>query len=243
MNSTATASAKILLPTVLKNLSIGSVLDVGCGCGAWLSVWEALGVADTFGVDGDYVDSTQLLIPKDQFLSADLSAGFSLGRTFDLVQCLEVAEHLPKESSALLVKSLVSHGKMILFSAAVPGQGGIHHVNEQPYEYWRRLFQEEDYLPVDLVRDSVARNTAVSPWYRYNTILYVHQALIDSLPPEVSATLVPSKKPIPDVSPCLYRVRKTILRFLPVPLMTLAARFNERLVYRRVLRGSEETVC
>ena len=84
---------------------VQSVLDVGCGAGAWLTVWKSLG-AETLGLDGNYVRPEQLLISPGEFSAVDLSASFSLDRRFDLAQSLEVAEHLPASSGGF-VDSLV----------------------------------------------------------------------------------------------------------------------------------------
>src|SRR5271165_1063667 len=77
------------------HLNPKSVVDVGCGIGTWLKVWSELGAEDILGVDGDYVRQDQLLIPPDRFKAMDLSNPLALKRKFDLVQSLEVAEHLP----------------------------------------------------------------------------------------------------------------------------------------------------
>jgi hypothetical protein len=61
----------------------------------------------------------------------DIAAPFDLGRHFDLEPCLETAQHVETEHSSALVESLVRDGDIILFSAALPGQIDLHHVNEQ----------------------------------------------------------------------------------------------------------------
>ena len=91
------------------------------------------------GVDGPYVDRCKLLIDAGDFHAADLAAPIDLGRQFDLVQSLEVAEHLPAAKAEQFVETLTAHGSRILFSAAVPGQGGENHINEQLPDYWRAL--------------------------------------------------------------------------------------------------------
>ena len=118
VNSGSTRSAHGLLPVLTRALTVGSVLDAGCGQGAWLSVWRELGVEDVIGIDGDYVRRDKLLIPGERFIAADLARGFDVGRKFDLVQSLEVAEHLPAAKAESFVESIVAHGNMVLFSAA-----------------------------------------------------------------------------------------------------------------------------
>jgi SAM-dependent methyltransferase len=115
---------------------VRSVVDFGCGSGVWLAAWQRLVVDDVIGVDGEQARSS-LKISAERFLAADLRKPIRLGRRFDLAQSLEVAEHLPPQSASVFVETLTTHAPLILFSAAVPGQGGEHHVNEQPPEYWR----------------------------------------------------------------------------------------------------------
>ena len=53
---------------------------------------------------------------------------------------MEVAEHLPREKASVFIDTLTKHSGIVLFSAAVPGQGGTYHVNEQWPKYWNELF-------------------------------------------------------------------------------------------------------
>ena len=152
---TATRSAAALLARLALGFTPGSVLDVGCGRGAWLEAWKARGIPTVVGVDGDHLDRSRLRIGGSEFRIDDLSRPFDLGRRFDLVQCLEVAEHVPAAAARDLVASLVRHGDVVLFSAAPPGQGGEHHVNEQPREYWMAQFAAHGFAAFDCVRPAV----------------------------------------------------------------------------------------
>ncbi|TMJ41769.1 MAG: methyltransferase domain-containing protein [Alphaproteobacteria bacterium] len=150
--SFAVRSAQRVVPELTAALPVRSVVDFGCGQGAWLSVWATAG-ATVVGVDGSYIDRRGLLIDPGDFYAADLAAPINLGRQFDLVQSLEVAEHLPGAKAAQFVDTLTAHGACVLFSAAVPGQGGENHVNEQPLGYWRAIFRERRLsAPADLRR-------------------------------------------------------------------------------------------
>ena len=232
INRGAIASAEVVVALLAEQLSVRSIADFGCGQGAWLSVWRRFGAAETIGIDGDYVTRESLLIQPSDFVAADLGAPVRLGRTFDLVQSLEVAEHLPAPAAAQFIDSLVAHGRIVLFSAAVPGQGGENHVNERPYEYWRRLFRERRYVPLDAVRPRIVRDPVVEPWYRYNTLLYVHESRLDSMPPALTRMRIPDDAPIADLSPLKYRMRKGLLRMLPVKVVSLLATTKHRLVLR-----------
>jgi SAM-dependent methyltransferase len=215
INSGSTASARVISPLLVQWLSPASLLDVGCGAGAWCKQWTESGVSAVFGVDGEYVNRSALLIPEGQFKSRDLSQSFDLNQQFDLVTSLEVAEHVAESSAKLFVENLARHGDAVMFSAAVPGQGGEFHVNEQPLDYWRAHFEALGFRCFDPVRPRVVGNVLVEPWYRYNTLLYVRGAKVNSLPREVLDTEVPSGSTIREMAPLSWRTRNAILRNLP----------------------------
>jgi len=172
MRNGATRSAEVIVPLVLQLLPVRSVLDVGCGDGSWLSVFRKLGVDDILGIDGDYVDPNSLQIPKDHFQAFDLTKPLILGRSFDLVISLEVAEHLPADCAGIFVESLTRVAPIILFSAAIPFQGGNQHVNERWQDKWAELFETHGYVPVDFIRKRVWQNETVEWWYAQNMLLF-----------------------------------------------------------------------
>lgn len=168
-------SAQSVLPAVFEFVGLpGSMLDVGCGVATWGGVARDLGVADYLGIDGDWVPRGQLRVAQEQFQSADLSKidHLQIDRRFDLAICLEVAEHLTESVAAKLVKFLTAHADCVLFGAAVPGQGGTHHVNEQWQSYWAEIFGECGFDAFDAIRPRIAGSGQVEYWYRQNTILY-----------------------------------------------------------------------
>lgn len=170
------------MPSVLNLTRPSSVIDVGCGTGTWLSVFASHGVADFLGVDGDYVDRTLLEIPADKFLPYDLSQPLALERQFDLVVSLEVAEHLPPSASDTFVESLARLGPVVLFSAAIPQQGGTDHLNEQWPEYWAERFERQGFLAADAIRPLIWTNENVESWYAQNSLLFVQRTHMPRFP-------------------------------------------------------------
>jgi SAM-dependent methyltransferase len=167
------ASAEVVVPIVIEHLQPRSVLDVGCGRGTWLRAFTDAGVHDVFGVDGPHISPSDLEIPSDRFRPHDLGEPFDVGRRFDLVTCLEVGEHLDERAAPTLVASLVAHAPAVMFSAAVPKQGGAGHVNERWPSYWAQLFNAHGYRAIDLVRPLVWNDDRVAFWYAQNTVLYL----------------------------------------------------------------------
>ncbi len=222
------ASARRIVALVQNWLHPQSVVDFGCGQGIWPGAWHAAGVADVQGVDGDYVDRAALCIPPAQFLATDLARPIDLHRRFDLVECLEVAEHIAPDAAAQLVDTLTRHGDVLLFSAAPPGQGGEHHVNEQPYAWWRERMAAHGFELFDCIRPRIAQDRNVQPWYRYNIFLYARRDHLAQLPEAIRQTHIPPHAPIPDVSPLRYRLRKQVVKQIPQVVADQLARVKAK---------------
>lgn len=178
---TSVPSAKEMVPEIVRLIDPVSVIDVGCGTGAWLSEFRARGVEDILGIDYD-VSEEDLLFPREKFLRVDLTRPFSIPRRFDLAVCLEVAEHLPVVSAHGFIGSLVRLAPVVLFSAAIPYQGGTHHVNEQWPEYWEGLFGAHGYAAIDCLRTEFWTNPNVAWWYAQNTVVFVQRDRISNYP-------------------------------------------------------------
>jgi len=175
-------SARIVVPIVMELFRPESVIDFGCGVGAWLRAFAENGVDDYLGLDGGYVDPARLVIAPSRFRTADLSAPRPIGRAYDLAVCLEVAEHLSPSAARALVRVLTAAAPVVLFSAAIPGQGGTHHVNEQWPAYWEALFARHDFRRLDPIRPRVWRDTRVDSWYRQNLFIYASAATVAASP-------------------------------------------------------------
>ena len=108
----ALTSAQVIVPYLIESYSPNSVVDIGCGRGAWLSSFAENGVKRYRGFDGQWVDKKELLIPVDRFTQANLET-FKAPKwvetnKFDLAISLEVAEHLPWQSAKNFIKQLTT---------------------------------------------------------------------------------------------------------------------------------------
>ena len=92
-----TKDAELIVPVLIDLFNPQSILDIGCGLGAFLKVFIDNGITDVQGIEGSWLDESKLLVNKDRILTTDIEDGFDLQRKFDIVICLEVAEHI-KES-------------------------------------------------------------------------------------------------------------------------------------------------
>lgn len=166
-------SAENVLKVVSKFVHPRSVVDLGCGVGGWLSYWQKNFGAEIFGIDGDYVDRKNLLIHAEDFHSFNLEERVTLNRRFDLAMTIEVAEHLTPARADSFVEDLTRLSDVILFSAAIPGQGGTNHVNEQWQSYWAQKFLRLGYVGIDCIRGEIWDNDATEVCHRQNIFIYI----------------------------------------------------------------------
>jgi SAM-dependent methyltransferase len=178
-------AARRILSALPKDLSIRRVADIGCGSGTFLAAALELGAEQVYGVEGSWVTPNMLDDDRIVFSAADLEQ--TLGKMpVDLALSLEVAEHLSPGRAEGFVADLVGMAPAVLFSAAIPGQGGVGHRNEQWQSYWAALFARNGYAAYDLVRPQIWADEAVPAWYRQNVVLYLDAATARRLAVEAS---------------------------------------------------------
>jgi len=167
--------AEIMLSVARQFIQPQSVVDVGCGLGGWLATWQKICGENVYiyGMDGDYVDRSQMFIDEKFFHPTNLEERITLKRRFDLAMNLEVAEHLSPERADSFVEDLTKLSDVILFGAAIPVQGGTNHINEQWQSYWAEKFLRLGYVAIDCVRPKVWSCNEVSRHYRQNVLVYV----------------------------------------------------------------------
>lgn len=176
---TAHAARRILgaLPSALPRASLA---DIGCGTGTWLATALELGSSRAFGIEGDWVTPAMLDDSRVAFAPQDLEQRFSGPRT-DLALSLEVAEHLSPARAASFVADLTALAPAVLFSAAIPGQGGVGHLNEQWQSWWAAQFATHGYAAHDVIRPAIWTDEAIPAWYRQNVVLYLDAATAATL--------------------------------------------------------------
>jgi SAM-dependent methyltransferase len=201
-------SAREIVPFIMESIALDCVVDVGCGLGAWLSVFQECGVGRVLGIDGDYVDRDRLKISPTDFRSHDLTQPLQIDRSFDLAMSMEVAEHLDSEYAENFVDTLVALAPVVLFSAAIPDQPGEHHVNCQWPAYWAELFYQRGYLLFDHLRLKFWQNDKVSWWYAQNILLFVKQSALHNYPKLTENFAYSTLPPAALVHPSLYLMQQ-----------------------------------
>lgn len=164
---------------ILNNyFTITSIVDIGGGVGTWAKTAEDMfqcKKSDVVLIEGDYIDKELLVLDEEQYISHNLEEKILLHRRFDVALTLEVAEHLSRERAKSFCEDLTQLSDIIIFSAAIPGQGGVGHINEQPLHYWVEYFEKYDYEAFDLVRPNIQNDMKIPYWYRQNILVYVNK--------------------------------------------------------------------
>ena len=204
-------SAAIVADLVVSALDPHSIVDVGCATGLWLAAFRKQGVADTLGVDGPWVDPARFAGPPETFRSHDLTQRVQVERRFDLALCLETAEHLPPERASSLVDDLVALAPLVLFSAAIPGQVGTGHINEQWPSYWRDLFAARNYDCHTALREQLWLRREVEVWYRQNILVFTAPDRTEQVAKALARLAASSAPPLDLVHPDLFaRERRNV---------------------------------
>lgn len=193
------SSATALAPTLVALFEPQTVIDVGCGEGWWAEAFSELG-CDVLGVDSGAIPTSPL---DDRFRAVDLTQPFPDLGTWDLAVCLEVAEHLPATRAEGFIKDLCGLAPDIVFSAAIPGQGGVGHINEQPPDYWVKLFRANGFDVSGMLRWMIWDDDRIENWYRQNLLIATSRP--ESYPDMFGH---PSAEPFHVVHPVLFDARR-----------------------------------
>lgn len=189
--SGALRAARAIAPVVCELIGTPmSVVDLGGGTGAWCMAFKECGAQRVYCIDHPAARTSELLIDEDEFQAADLSYDAIAPIRADLAICVEVAEHLPSSRADWIVGFLTESAPVVLFSAAIPRQGGAYHINEQPPWYWSQRFAARGYEQRDCLRGRILFDKSIPYWYRQNIMIYADPARI---PPFVSPPLLPEE--------------------------------------------------
>ena len=205
-------SAYEVLSIMFGVMEIHSIVDIGCGIGTWLKSGMNLGAETVLGVDGHWLDKEITVIDEKLIRIQDLERNIHLESTFDLAISLEVAEHLTESRADSFVKDLCALSDLILFSAAVPGQGGLNHINEQWQSYWAKKFQLQGYRAHDLVRWKLWSRSDIASWYRQNTIVYSRAGSMANKAIQSVSPFESDVDQLDVVHPEIFSLRKTKVR-------------------------------
>jgi len=180
-NGTEPNSQTLYLEFLLKLLDIKSICDLGCGPGYWVRAAKRLGIVDALGYDIPLAEGAHRIIEPNELIECDLSERYEFGRRFDLAVTTEVIEHIPQKKEKNFVDNCCRASDFVLFSGAVPYQGGVGHVNEQWLEHWSALFQRNGFHCHDLFREHFWHDSRIQYYYRQNTVLFASEEASSAL--------------------------------------------------------------
>lgn len=147
----------LLADALLDLLGFDSVLDVGCANAFLLERFAAAG-KEVAGIEASPA-VREVLSPA--LADAVVVGDFTLARAYrerpwDLVSCVEVAEHVePRRSRELVAVLAGAARRWIYFTAAPPGQSGRGHINCRAHEEWLGWFGEEGWRTAGEETDSL----------------------------------------------------------------------------------------
>jgi SAM-dependent methyltransferase len=202
----------LLLQYLARFHPFSSVVDVGCGGGSWLRAALDLGVTRAVGYDLVPVPDETLAVDRGLITITDLAVPIEASQRYDLAVSTEVAEHIPQAAADTFIDNLCRFSDIVLFSAALPYQGGIHHKNENWMEYWNRKFRHRDYVCFDIFREVFWSDTRIPYFYRQNCVLFARTKWSKALE---ARGLAPSVEPRSLVHPEL--LIQSVNRALPTP--------------------------
>jgi 2-polyprenyl-3-methyl-5-hydroxy-6-metoxy-1,4-benzoquinol methylase len=156
-----------------RRLTFQSVFDIGCGAGQLLRAFAQLG-KQTVGCEiseaGIRQAGNDLIV-----FQADAGQRILLSRHFDLVTCIEVAEHLDRRNADRLVENCTTYAEQVFFTAAVEGQVGVGHINLQPRRFWVDLFEKRGFSWQQAVSEQIRqemRDAEVVSWIVENMMVF-----------------------------------------------------------------------
>lgn len=170
-----------------------SVIDLGGGGGGWLKAFQEQGTKKILCIDNPCIKPKDLVISYENFMPFDLSNNLPEPIKCDFCISTEFAEHVSLKMSEKIVDFLTQSAPIILFSAAIPGQGGGGHINEQRHSFWKKLYEDKGYERFDLIRETILFDDTIPFWFRQNLYVYVNINYLKENNLELKKSFIPDE--------------------------------------------------
>lgn len=206
-------SAQHVVNIIKRYVMPESVLDIGCGVGTWLKAWQEAGVRKIQGMDANVMPDDVLLVPRDCIKIVDFEKSSLKSERFDLAMSLECLEHISEKRAQYVADVLLaSSADILLFSAAIPMQRGINHINCRPLQYWVDFFKKKGFSCYDIIRPvCIEKALPVNPSYMQNALVFAKGTMARRLKDKGAE---PIKKPVMFYHKC-YVDKKMIHKKYP----------------------------
>jgi SAM-dependent methyltransferase len=230
----AEKSAEIISDFILRNIEIATVQDIGCGDGVWLLEFSKKIKGGSFLAVDRNEGTFSALDSADERLTihpTDLARGVPVNEEiFDLSICLEVLEHLPYEAALNVMDYLKNTSRILLFSAATPGQGGTNHMNENPAEFWHSELYSRGFRQLDVIRPILKNSNAVPDYYKRNSFLYLNSHTKDFSHLQINWLDLVNELSIParDIRPRRTKVIHLLTSYVPTPIVTMVSNYMSK---------------
>jgi hypothetical protein len=163
---------KIMAEDIDKMFNPNSVIDIGCGSGF---IMKYINADKKQGIEGTANVYKVLRVDKNMVDIRDLRniihQDYPL---YDIAVSIEVAEHIEPQFANTFVENLCNLSHTIILTAAPPNQGGNHHVNCQPKEYWKEKFKKFNFQyskQTDSLRNKWKSHIPQKYAYLYNNLM------------------------------------------------------------------------
>lgn len=164
-------SANKILSIIAEHIAVTSVIDFGCGVGTWLKQAEVMGATNVVGVEGPWLQDN-MFVSEGRLFKRNFDNPIDFNEIFDLAISLEVAEHVKEANADIFLDSICRCSDHVLFGAAIKGQGGNGHINEQSQSYWINKFESRGYKVCDCIRPKIWDNAKIPFWYKQNIFFF-----------------------------------------------------------------------
>lgn len=143
--------------SIVRKLEPTSVLDAGCAMGFLVETLRDREV-EAYGVDvSEYAISQVHPSVREHCWAASLTE--PLPRSYDLITCVEVIEHIDPADAEKVIANLCNATDRLLLSTSPFDYAEPTHVNVQPPEVWSSMLAREGFL-----RDVDHDASYLTPW-------------------------------------------------------------------------------
>jgi cyclopropane fatty-acyl-phospholipid synthase-like methyltransferase len=158
---------------IIKVFAPRTLIDLGCGEGHALKYFLDRGVTAT-GIEGMVAARDAGIVEPTRFVIHDFTQDVLDGIVdfgVDVVWSCEFVEHVEERYMERFLRVFDLAGKAVLMTHAFPGQGGYHHVNCQPAEYWIERMVARGFRFDQAISEDTRRRSPGTHWARSGLVL------------------------------------------------------------------------